>query len=99
MVNNINRDFKSHYRRAGIKPTGTFTIHTLRKCCAQNWADNLPLNVTQYLMGHSKAETTMEYYSQVDEAHEKKASLVIQQIIDNGLEKSDARVTPEVKID
>jgi hypothetical protein len=46
-------------------------------------------------MGHSKAETTMEYYSQVDEAHEKKASLVIQQIIDNGLEKSDARLTPE----
>ena len=97
MINNALRDFKSHYRRAGIKPVGKLTIHTFRKCCGQNWADNLPMNVVQQLMGHSKAETTLEYYSQVDKDHEEKAAQVMQNLLQSvkNSEKSDARVTPE----
>ncbi len=75
MINNVNREFKRHYKRAGIIPVGTFTVHTLRKCCAQNWADRLPMNVVQNLMGHSKAETTLEYHSQVDNYHNVKGGV------------------------
>jgi integrase len=59
MVNNVLRDFKSHCKRAGIKPVGKLTIHTLRKSAGQNWADHPPMNVVKELMGHSKAETTL----------------------------------------
>jgi len=55
MVNNVLRDFRSHYKRAGIKPVGKLTIHTLRKSCGQNRADNLPMNVVKELMGHSNS--------------------------------------------
>lgn len=82
MVNNILRDFKSHYKRAGIKPVGKLTIHTLRKSCGQNWADYLPMDLVMELMGHSKAETTLEYYSQVDKDHEKKAARVLQDMLE-----------------
>jgi len=82
MCNNINRDFKHHIRRAGIKPIGTFAIHTLRKNAIQNWADHLPINVVQNLAGHSKAETTLEFYSQVDQQHRDTAAKVIQEILD-----------------
>ena len=98
MVNNTLRDFKGHYRRAGIKPAGKLTIHTLRKCCGQNWADaGLPINVVQKLMGHSKPETTLEFYSQVEEHHVKKAADAIQKMIEGGAKsgKTDARLTPE----
>lgn len=98
MVNNTLRDFRSHYRRAGIKPVGKLTIHTLRKCCGQNWADaGLPVNVVQKLMGHSKPETTLEFYSQMDEHHEKKAADAIQKMLEAGAEPkaTDARMTPE----
>lgn len=53
MINNVLRNFEAHYKRAGIKPVGKLTIHTLRKCAGQNWADNLPMNVVKELMGHS----------------------------------------------
>jgi len=97
MINNAMRDLKSHYRRAGIKPVGKLTIHTFRKCCAQNWADHLPMNVVQQLMGHSKAETTLEYYSQVDKDHEEKAAQVMQNLLQNVncSGKSDAGMTPD----
>jgi integrase len=36
MANNVLRSFKSHCKRAGIKPVGKLTIHTLRKSCGQN---------------------------------------------------------------
>jgi len=98
MANNILRDFKSHCKRAGIKPTGKLTIHTLRKSAGQNWADYMPMNVVKELMGHSKAETTLEYYNQVDRDHEKKAARVIQKLLESAGEtkKTDARMTPEV---
>lgn len=36
MINNVLRNFKAQYKRAGIKPVGVLTVHTLRKCAGQN---------------------------------------------------------------
>jgi integrase len=94
MVNNVLRSFNSHCNRAGIKPIGKLTIHTLRKSAGQNWADHLPMNVVKELMGHSKAETTLEYYNQVDKDHEEKAARVIQ----NLLESVDESIKTDVKM-
>jgi integrase len=69
MMNHVRREFLIHVKRAEIKPNGSFTVHTLRKCCAQNWADYLPANVVKFYMGHSSIETTNRYYSIVDESH------------------------------
>lgn len=87
----------SHCKRAGIKPVGKITVHTLRKSCGQNWADHLPVNVVKELMGHSKAEKTLEYYNQVDRDHEEKATKVTQSLLKSVDEsdKTDARVTPD----
>lgn len=98
LVNNVLRNFKKYYKRAGIRPIGKFTIHVLRKCAGQNWADHLPMNVVKELMGHSDIATTQKYYNQVDEDHEAKAARVIQELLENGQreeqgEKSDVRVT------
>jgi integrase len=82
MVNNVLRNFKSHYKRAGIKPVGSLTVHTLRKCAGQNWADHLPMNVVKELMGHSSIATTQEYYTQVDRDHEVKAVRAIQRLLE-----------------
>ena len=71
------------------------TIHTLRKCAAQNWADHLPINVVKELMGHSSIATTQEYYSQVDSDHEAKAARVIQNLLSEN--KSDVQLTYEPK--
>jgi len=100
MVNNVLREFKRHFKRAGIKPVGKLTVHTLRKSCGQNWADHLPMNVVKELMGHSKVETTLEFYNQVDAQHEEQAARVIQRLIENAgkrnkSDKTDARLTPE----
>jgi len=77
VVNNVLRNFKSHAKRAGIKPVGKFTIHTLRKCCGQNWADDLPMNVVKELMGHSSISTTAHFYTTVDRDHQKKAARAV----------------------
>jgi len=98
LVNNILRNFKKHYKRAGIKPIGKLTIHTLRKCAGQNWADHLPMNVVKELMGHSHISTTQEFYTQVDRDHEKKAAQVVQQMLENhqGNKQNDVQVTYKV---
>jgi integrase len=81
MVNNVRREFKRHLKWAEIKPIGTLSIHTLRKCSGKNWADHLPPNVTKELMGHSNIATTMKYYSQVDKDQRKKAAAVVDALI------------------
>jgi integrase len=54
----------------GIDTAGKkLTIHVLRKCCIQNWANSLPMNVVQKPAGHSDIETTTCFYSTVDETH------------------------------
>ena len=104
MVNNVNRDFKRHCRRAGIKPVGRLTIHTLRKSCGQNWADHLPMNVVKELMGHSHIATTQEFYTQVDKDHEAKAAQAIQRLIEDSEGpkqpgKTDVKLTYEADPD
>jgi integrase len=94
MVNNVLRNFKSHYRRAGVMPVGKLTIHTLRKSCIQNWVDAvLPPDVVQKLAGHSSLATTMKYYTQVDPDREAKAARVIQERLDS--KKMDVKWTYE----
>jgi len=83
MVNNALRNFKSHLKKAGIKPDGKLSIHTLRKSCGQNWADHLPMNVVKDLMGHSSISTTAEFYSTVDRAHRIQAANSIQKMLEN----------------
>lgn len=96
VVNNVLRNFKSHVRRAGIRPVGKFCIHTLRTCCGQNWADYLPMNVVKELMGHSNISTTAEFYNAVDRDREKKAARVVQELLDGN--KSDVSVTCEANL-
>ena len=96
VVNNVLRNFKSHVRRAGIVPVGNFSVHTLRKCCGQNWADYLPMNVVKELMGHSNISTTAKFYNTVDRYHEKKAARIVQELLDRN--KNDVSVTYEAEI-
>lgn len=100
LVNNILRNFKGCVKRAGIKPVGKFTVHTLRKCAGQNWADYLPMNVVKELMGHSDISTTQEFYTTVDRDHELKAAQVVQSLLENGQQEkqgkqSDVKLTYE----
>jgi len=81
MVNNLGRDFKSHAKRAGLRFNGSFTIHTFRKTCAQNWADYLPANVVKFYLGHSKIETTNRFYSIVDESHTARTKQVMDDLL------------------
>jgi len=102
MVNNVPREFRRHLKWAEIKPNGTLSLHTLRKSCIQNWANELPINVTKELAGHSSITTTQKYYLQVDEYHRAKAALVIDSLLaktepkGEKSETTDARMTPRV---
>lgn len=70
LANNVLRDFQRRVKQAGIDTAGKkLTLHVLRKCCIQNWANSLPMNVVKELAGHSDIETTNKYYSTVDEIH------------------------------
>jgi len=72
LTNDVCRNFKNHCHKAGIKPEGKLSIHTLRKNAGQNLADaGLPVNVVQTILGHSNPRTTLKYYSQVDAYHHK----------------------------
>jgi integrase len=94
MLLNANRDFKRLVKKAEIKPTGSLSLHTLRKCAGKNWADALPPHVTKELMGHSTIATTMKYYVQVDDSQRTRAAAVVDALIARAGEKTDAQVTP-----
>jgi len=101
MENNTLSNFKRCVKWAGIEPNGTLSIHTLRKCCGQNWANNLPPNVTKEFMGHSNIATTMKFYAQVDKDHRIKAAAVIDELVSKGnaariltSATTDAKMTP-----
>jgi len=101
MVNNVGREFKRHTKWAGIKPNGTLSMHTIRKSCIQNWANELPIHVTKELAGHSSIATTQKYYLQVDEYHRAKAAAVIDSLLSKAQAKAkqtDARVTPRTDV-
>jgi integrase len=78
MQNNTLTTFKRHAVWAGIKPTGSLSIHGLRKSCITNWANeiNNP-EVVRYLAGHSDIKTTMQYYSAVTQEQREKAARAI----------------------
>jgi integrase len=83
MVNNANRDFKNHVKRAGIDPDGKLTVHTLRKSFGQNHAmSGTPIKTLMYLMGHSNESTTLRFYQSVDPASAAAATAKIDRMID-----------------
>ena len=89
MVNNVLRDFKVHAKRAGIRPNSKFTVHTVRKTCAQNWADRLPANVVKFYLGHSSMSTTNKFYSIVDESHMELTQKVMDKMLEKGKTQND----------
>lgn len=92
IVNNLMREFRRHIKNAGIEPTATLTLHTLRKCAGKNWTDRLSNpRVVQYLLGHASLSTTMAFYNQVNQEDMKKAASAI----DSLLSKTDAKQTPD----
>jgi integrase len=69
-ANNVMQKFHRRVKKAGIDTAGKeLTVHVLRKCCIQNWRNNLPENVVKAWGGHSSIETTDRFYSTVDEMH------------------------------
>jgi integrase len=66
---NIPRNFNLRVKKAGIETGGrSLTVHTLRKCCIQNWQNYLPMNYVTKFAGHSDSQTTETYYSTIDES-------------------------------
>ncbi len=58
---NVGRSFRLYRKMAGI--TKPVVLHTLRHTAATQWTlKGAPLNLVQYLLGHSRLETTMRYY-------------------------------------
>lgn len=64
------------------KPTGSLSIHGLRKSCITNWANeiNNP-EVVRCLVGKSDIKTTMQYYSTVTEEQREKAAKAINKLL------------------
>lgn len=92
MVNNVNRDFKSHCRRAGIVFDGKLSVHTIRKSCGQNWAlAGVPIKTLQYLMGHSNERTTLKFYAQMDPASAAQAVNATDAMLDAAAAQADPR--------
>lgn len=83
MFYNAGREFGRHVKNASIEvePGKTLSIHTLRKSCIQNWANELPMNVTKELAGHSSISTTATYYTQVSAYHRAKAATTIDNLL------------------
>jgi integrase len=90
--NNTLIRFKEYVKKAKIEPDGTLSIHTLRKCCITNWANeiNNP-EVVRVLSGHADLKTTMSFYSKVTKEQRVKAAAAIDKL----LEKKTYGVTYE----
>ncbi|MHC4154686.1 MAG: hypothetical protein ACYST6_07165 [Planctomycetota bacterium] len=69
------------------------TIHVLRKCCAQTWANTLPLNVVMAFLGHADAKTTEQFYSTVDDDHYDKATEAMNDLLKTEPKKVDREKT------
>ena len=94
MMNNALRDLRQHAKRAGIKELDKLTLHSLRKSCGVNWANNLPIHVTQAYMGHADISTTQKFYLSVGEEHAENARWVIEKVTMVEENENDAEVTP-----
>lgn len=96
LANNVIRDFHRRVKQAGIETAGkNLTVHTLRKCCIQNWANSLPMNVVKELAGHSDIETTNRFYSTVDEEHLKAAAKIGDELLTTDLKLTFSAVSEE----
>ena len=96
LANNVLRDFQRRVEQAGIDTAGkNLTVHTLRKCCIQNWANSLPMNVVKELAGHSDIETTNRFYSTVDEEHLKAAAKIGDELLATDLKLTFSTVSEE----
>ncbi len=98
--NNIIRAFKRRIKQAGINQVGKkLTVHILRKCCIQNWANTLPMNVVKELAGHSSIETTNRFYSTVDDAQLETAARETDRLLtpdrENTFDTQKRQKTPE----
>jgi len=93
-ANNIIRNFHRRVLWAGIE-TGSkeFTVHVLRKCCIQNWANELPMNVVKEFSGHSSIDTTAKFYSTVDDDHYNKAILTMNDLLKTEQKHSEPEKT------
>jgi len=91
MLLNAGREFQRHVKKAEIKPTGSLSLHTVRRCAGKNWADVLPPHVTKELMGHSSIATTMKYYTQVDDNQRARAAAAVDRLIASAGEQTDAQ--------
>jgi integrase len=93
--NNVIRNFHRRVKWAGIEPGNKeLTVHVLRKCCGQNWANTLPMNVVKEFMGHSSIDTTEKFYSTVDNDHFEKAKETMNDLLEKaGAEKTDLLLT------
>jgi integrase len=93
-ANNIIRNFHRRVLWAGIEPNGKeLTVHVLRKCCGQNWANTLPMNVVKAFMGHSSIDTTEKFYSTVDDDHYDKATETMNDLLKTEPKKVDKEKT------
>lgn len=71
------------------------TVHTLRKCAGQNWADYMPVNVVKELAGHSNIETINRFYSTVDEEHLKVAVKIGDELLTTDLKLTFPTISEE----
>jgi len=95
-ANNVVRNFHRRVKWAGIDTEGkALTVHTLRKCCGQNWAETLPMNVVKHLMGHSTIATTERFYSTVDDDHYKRAAAAMDKLLRTGLAEAGEKKTDQ----
>jgi integrase len=96
MVNNVLRDMRSHFRRAGVEVEVPVTIHTLRKSFGQNHATaGTPMHVLQRLMGHASITTTREFYLKTADANEREALARYESILDAEPGKTCVRIAYE----
>ncbi len=77
----VRCESRRHLKNAGIRPTGSLSLHTLRKCAGQNRADALPPHIIEELMGHFSIATTMKYCSQVEETQRVRAAAIVDELI------------------
>ena len=74
MVNNTNRDFTLHCRKAGIITSDKLSVHCLRKAYGTNLANlGTPVHTLKDMMGHGSIITTMKFYLKSTDANKKKA--------------------------
>ena len=74
MVNNTNRNFKRHCKKAGIVTSDGLYVHCLRKAYGTNLADlGTPIHTLKDMMGHSSITTSMKFYIKSTDENKMKA--------------------------